>query len=90
MVDIIIGSIEPIIPAPAHPQPSGTPLEAELLHIREPRQRVIGPMGQERRRQPRQDPQRGRVLTLLIPDGSALPKDLDTKKYKVLLRFMKK
>jgi hypothetical protein len=90
MVDIIIGSIEPITPSASQKPPTGTPVEAELLHIREPRQRIIGPMGQERRRQPRKDPQKGRVLTLLIPDGSALPKDLDIKKYKVLLRFMKK
>lgn len=90
MVDIIIGAIEPITPSKTQPTPSGAPVEAELLHIREPRQRVIGPQGEERRRQPRQDPQRGRVLTLLIPDGSHLPKDLDIRHYKVLLRFMKK
>ncbi|MDD2465060.1 MAG: hypothetical protein PHI97_13770 [Desulfobulbus sp.] len=90
MVDIIIGSIEPITPSTQQLKPDGTPVEAELLHIREPRQRVIGPLGQERRRQPRQDPQRGRVITLLIPNGTSLPKDLDIRKYKVLLRFMKK
>jgi hypothetical protein len=90
MVDIIIGSIEPIAPSTSHQHPSGAPVEAELLHIREPRQRVVGPKGEERRRQPRQDPRKGRVLTLLIPDATALPKDLDVKKYKVLLRFMKK
>lgn len=90
MIDIIIGSIEPITPSTAQPNPGGAPVEAELLHIREPRQRVIGPMGHERRRQPRQDPHRGRVLTLLIPDGSSLPKDLNIGKYKVMLRFMKK
>ncbi|WP_448871555.1 hypothetical protein [Desulfobulbus propionicus] len=90
MVDIIIGSIEPITPSTGQQSPSGTLLEAELLHVREPRQRLIGPIGQERRRQPRQDPVRGRVITLLIPEASSLPKDLDIKKYKVLLRFMKK
>lgn len=90
MVDIIIGGIEPIMPSPHKPGPSGAPVEAELLHIREPRQRIIGPLGQERRRQQRQDPQNGRVLTLLIPDGTILPKDMDIAKYKVMLRFMKK
>lgn len=90
MIDIIIGSIEPIAPADEQPIPSGAPVEAELLHIRRPRQRVIGPQGQERRRQPRQDPYKGRVITLLIPDDSRLPKDLDIRTYKVLLRFMKK
>jgi hypothetical protein len=90
MVDIIIGSMEPLGPPTPKSGPNGGPVEAELLHIREPRQRIVGPLGQERRRQPRQDPQKGRVLTLLIPDGTVLPKDLDIKKYKVLLRFMKK
>ena len=30
------------------------------------------------------------ALTLMIADGKALPRDLDTKKYKVLVRFVKK
>lgn len=90
MVDIIIGSIEPLGPSSNRPGPGGGPVEAELLHVREPRQRIVGPLGQERRKQPRQDPLNGKVLTLLIPDGANLPKDLDSKKYKVLLRFMKK
>lgn len=90
MVDIIIGSMEPLgPPTPKHPAGGGL-IEAELLHVREPRQRISGPREQERRRQPRRDPMNGRVLTLLIPDGTVLPKDLDGKKYKVLLRFMKK
>jgi len=90
MVDIIIGSIEPFGPPASKPGAGGTPIEAELLHVRDPRQRITGPLGQERRKQPRQDPQNGKVLTLLIPDSATLPKDLDIKKYKVLLRFKRK
>ena len=90
MVDIIIGAIEPMGAPTNRPNPPGGLIEAELLHVREPRQRIIGPRGQERRRQPRQDPYNGKVLTLLIPDNSALPRDLDIRKYKVLVRFMKK
>ena len=90
MVDIIIGSIEPVKSPVTKPGPGGAPIEAELLHVRDPRQRIIGPLGQERRKMPRQDPLNGKVLTLLIPDGTTLPKDLDIKKYKVLLRFMRK
>jgi hypothetical protein len=90
MVDIIIGSIAPAGLPTSKPPASGTPVEAELLHVREPRQRIVGPLGQERRKQQRRDPQNGKVLTLLIPEGASLPKDLDVKKYKVLLRFMKK
>jgi len=90
MVDIIIGGIVPPGSPTNKPPTNGTPVEAELLHIRDPRQRITGPLGQERRKQARRDPQNGRVLTLLIPDGTHLPKDLDGKTYKVLLRFMKK
>lgn len=90
MVDIIIGSISPPGMPVNKPGSGGTLMEAELLHIREPRQRAIGPAGQERRKQARQDPPYSRVLTILIPDGRHLPKDLDGKRYKVLLRFQKK
>ena len=90
MVDIIIGSIAPTGLPVNKPGPAGGLMEAEILHVRQPRQRMAGPSGQERRRQPRQDPPNGRVLTLLIPDGTVLPKDLDGNKYKVLLRFLKK
>jgi len=90
MVDIIIGSMEPLGPPAKKPHDAGGLMEAELLHVRQPRQRISGPRAQERRRQPRRDPLNGRVLTLLIPDGTILPKDLDGKKYKVLLRFVKK
>jgi hypothetical protein len=90
MVDIIIGAITPPGSSINKPGAGGAPVEAELLNIREPRQRIAEPLGQERRKQFRQDPQNGRVLTLLIPNSTILPKDLDGKKYKVLLRFMKK
>jgi len=90
MVNIIIGSIDPLGHLPGKSGPTGAPVEAELLHVRDPRQRIAGPMGQERRKQLRKDPFKGKVLTLLISDSTILPKDLDTKKYKVLLRFVKK
>ena len=89
-MDIIVGSITPLGSPVTKPASSGSLIEAELLNMRQPRQRIAGPSGQERRRQFRQDPPKGMVLTLLIPDGTILPKDLDVKKYKVLLRVMKK
>jgi len=90
MVDITIGSIGPLGPLPGKSGPGGAQVEAELLHVRDPRQRITGPLGQERRKQPRKDPSNAKVLTLLISDSAFLPKDLDTKKYKVILRFVKK
>jgi hypothetical protein len=90
MVDIIIGAIQPAGPPVTKPNPPGGTFEAELLNVREPRQRIQPPKEGERRRQFRQDPVNGRVLTLLIPNGQQLPKDLDGKRYKVMLRFVKK
>ncbi|WP_310600451.1 hypothetical protein [Desulfobulbus sp.] len=90
MVDIIIGSIDPLGSLPSRSGPTGKPVEAELLHVRAPRQRLVGPLGQERRKQQRKDPSNGKVLTLLINDSANLPKDLDTQKYKVIIRFIKK
>lgn len=90
MVDIIVGSVPPINPSAGKPKPPGAPVEAEILHVRDPRRTVSGPQGEERRRTYRQDPVNGRVLTLLVPNGMVLPKDLAAGKYKVMLRFMKK
>jgi hypothetical protein len=44
----------------------------------------------ERRGKKVNDPQKGRVLTILVPDANSLPKDIDSKKYKVILRFVRK
>ncbi|MDR2551006.1 MAG: hypothetical protein LBD10_12485 [Desulfobulbus sp.] len=87
MVDIIIGGIPPINPLSSPPRKTGegNMFEAELLNVRDPRYR-----GAEAQRKGRLDPQRGRVLTLMVPDGTILPKDLAPGKYKVMLRFVKK
>ncbi len=90
MVDIIIGSVPPPGPPVNKPGPPGGAIEAEILNVREPRKRRIDPEGDDRRKQFRQDPAGARVLTVLIPNAMTLPKDLDGKNYKVMLRFMKK
>lgn len=90
MVDIVIGAIQPTGPPVNKPGAAGGAIEAELLNIREPRQSIQRPAGKERRKQFRQDPAKGRVLTLLIPNGTILPKDLDERHYKVMVRFLKK
>ena len=91
MVDIIIGATRPIQPpAPGKKQPSLNMVEAELLHVRLPRQRMGKRPGGERRRQFRQDPPNGKVLTILVPDGMQLPSDLDPSRYRILLRLVKK
>lgn len=91
MVDIVIGSMPPTkAVSDKQGTTTGTSIEAEILDIREPRHAISGPAGKERRKQFRQDPANGRVLTVLVPNGTILPKDLDGRHYKVMLRFMKK
>jgi len=89
-MEIIIGSIPPLGPTPTRPPETGPTVEAHLLHIRPPRKGIAGPSGMERRGKKVNDPQKGRVLTILVPDANSLPKDIDSKKYKVILRFVRK
>lgn len=90
MVDIIIGAVQPTGPPVNKQEPTQTTVEAEILNVRPPRKRVTRPSGEERRKEYRQDPHNGQVVTLLVPNGMTLPKDLDGKKYKVVMRIMKK
>jgi len=91
MVDIIIGGIQPPGPPSGQSRPrKEAPIEAEILNVRNPRQRIGKPKGKERRRQFRRDPAGSKVLTILVPRGGLLPKDLDGRKYKVILRLQKK
>ena len=90
MVDILVGGIPPAGPPVSPTRPSATGVEAELLNIRSPRKRITGPKGRERRKQFRQDPVGGKVLTILVANGNTLPKNLNTKDYRVVLRFVKK
>jgi hypothetical protein len=90
-MEIIIGSIPPLgPPAPRIPAEIGPGVEAHLLHIRPPRRGIAGPSGMERRGKKVSDPLKGRVLTVLVPNADSLPKDIDTDKYKVILRFIRK
>ncbi len=90
MIDIVIGSIQPVGPTDRQPETGSTVVEAEILNIRPPRQSISGRSGEERRKQFRQDPHNGQVLTILVPNNAELPKDLDIRKYKVKMRFIKK
>ncbi len=90
MVDIVIGSVTPLGPPLNKPNSPNTPIEAQILNVRDPRKTRIDPHGEERRKEFRQDPANGRILTILVPNGINLPKNLDGRQYKVLLRFMKK
>lgn len=90
-MEIIIGSIPPLKAEGKKLPPAPTqPIEAQLLHIRPPRKGVAGPSGMERRTKPGKDPKRGRVLTIMVPDARLLPADIDTARYDVSIRLIRR
>jgi hypothetical protein len=90
-MEIIIGSIPPITgQGPKPTTKAGTFIEAQLLHVRPPRKGIAGPSGRERRTKQASDPKKGRVLTIMVPDASLLPPDLETARYDVAIRLIRK
>lgn len=90
-MEIIIGSIPPLPSQSEKPQEkNAVVVEAQLLHVRQPRKGIAGPSGMERRGKKVKDPLKGRVLTIMVPDGSQLPPDLDRGVYNLFLRFVRK
>ncbi len=90
-MEIVIGSIPPLVTQGNKPLEKNTGyIDAQLLHVRPPRKGIAGPSGMERRTKKASDPVRGRVLTLMVPDVDLLPADLDSSRYRVALRFIRK
>lgn len=90
-MEIIIGSIPPP-PAQGQklPQKGSSFVEAQLLHVRPPRKGIAGPSGRERRTKQGSDPRKGRVLTIMVPDASLLPPDIETGRYDVSIRLIRR
>jgi hypothetical protein len=90
-MEIIIGSIPPL-PSQGQKIVQKGPafVEAQLLHVRAPRKGVAGPSGRERRTKPGSDPRKGRVLTIMVPDGTQLPADIDSGRYDVSIRLIRR
>lgn len=90
-MEIIIGSIPPLPPRSNKPPPAGGNfIEAQLLHIRPPRKGIAGPSGRERRTKKVNDPKTGRVLTIMVADAGLLPADIDTARYDVSIRLIRR
>ncbi len=90
-MEIIIGAMPPLAAQPGKPaEKNTTVVEAQLLHVRQPRKGIAGPSGMERRGRKVKDPLKGRVLTIMVPDASMLPADIDRSNYNVYLRFARK
>jgi len=90
-MEIIIGSIPPLQTQPQKAPPRATPMiEAQLLNVRPTRKGIAGPSGRERRTKKSTDPLKGRIMTIMIPDASLLPPDIDTENYEVSIRLVKR
>lgn len=90
-MEIVIGSIPPL-PSQTKKSPpkNSTVIDAQLLHVRPPRKGIAGPSGMERRAKQVRDPQNGRVLTIMVPDGSRLPADIESARYDLEIRFIRR
>ena len=94
-MEIVIGRTPPVGPPPAKAAGSGEFIEAKMLNLRPPRRRRGTPPGQKERRNRSgginaSDPVGGRVMTLLIPNGFAIPQDIESGDYRIFLRFAKR
>lgn len=90
-MEIIIGSIPPLqSESPKQAQKGSPVIEAQLLHVRPPRKGIAGPSGRERRNSKVNDPRTGRILTVMVPDGRVLPADIDTARYDVSIRLVRR
>jgi len=90
-MDIIIGSTPPLQARNQKvPQGNSPAITAQLLHVRPPRKGIAGPSGRERRTKQVDDPKSARVLTLMVPDAGQLPTDLDSGRYELSIRFIRR
>jgi hypothetical protein len=89
-MEIVIGRTQPVGRPASKGAVSGEFIEAKMLNLRPPRRKKTGtPPGQRERRNQNSvnDPVGGRVMTLLIPNGFAIPKDIESGNYRIFLRF---
>ena len=93
-MEIIIGSVTPIKSSVGKGKGiRGRLVEADVLNIRSPRRRKERPhngLNQRRASKKAYDPTNGRVMTLMVPDGYELPKDVEYGDYRVFLKSVPK
>jgi len=93
-MDIRVGAVAPVGSPLEKTAPPLEVIEAKVLAERPPRGRGQGPprarSDQRRADSPAQDPPGARVLVLMVLDGTRVPKDLQTRAYRVFIRFARR
>lgn len=91
-MDIVIGATSPV-KMPSQKEAAvhtGGMIEAQILNVRPPRKSrgISSGSGSERRKSNISDPAGSRVMVLLVPDGQRIPQDINSRKYKIMMRFV--
>ena len=93
-MDIRVGGVVPVASSTEKVLSQTASIEARLLAVRPSRSRGQGPprdnTDRRRRDSPPQDPPDARVIVLMVPEGTRVPKDIDTQAYRVFIRFAKR
>ena len=93
-MDIRVGAVVPVTSTSEKTLSQIAGIEARLLAVRPSRSHGQGPPRDrtDRRRpdSPPQDPPDARVIVLMVPEGTRVPKDIDTQAYRVFIRFAKR
>jgi len=92
LMDIVIGDTSSVgSPLARETRKFGGMVEAKMLNIRPPRRtrdRLKAGENKRRNEKNNQDPGNGRVMVVLVPDGYKIPKDIGTRDYRILIRFI--
>ncbi len=94
-MDVIVGRIPQATGAAGKRGDGPAPIEAKVLHIREPRRnrdqnRPLADDQRQKKGRATVDPPGARVLVLLVPDAFRLPDDLSDGPYRIFLRIVRR
>ncbi|HIJ56261.1 MAG TPA: hypothetical protein HPQ03_09060 [Deltaproteobacteria bacterium] len=90
-MEIVIGATSWVgAPSKQASAAGGGYIEARVLNVRPPRRRQERAPNQGDRRTKKNavDPASGRVMTLMIPEGYTIPRDIESGNYRIFLRFV--
>ena len=91
-MDIRVGEVARVGPLPAKIAIAGGVIEVKVLAVRPARRGRASAPGKAERRSggPAQDPPGARVLVVMVVDGTLVPDDLHTGRYRTFLRFARR
>lgn len=89
-MEIVIGEIQQISSPGQVKKPTTRTCEAKVLNTRSSRKRLCKlPYGERNRRKTNSpDPSNGRVVTLMVTNGNSVPPDIDSGKYRAVVKFV--